>query len=100
MVWEHSADTYTPPCVTSCPVTRPCSTLSPVDRGPPGSSVHGVFQARVLDWPATSYSSGSSWPRDGTHVSQVSCIDRRILHDTQHLRSPVSKRDSQWEAAV
>ena len=37
--------------------------------GPPGSSVHGILQARVLEWDAISFSRGSSWPRDGTHVS-------------------------------
>ena len=37
----------------------------------PGSSVHGIFQAIVLEWIAISFSRGSSWPRDRT---QVSCI--------------------------
>ena len=37
----------------------------------PGSSVYGIFQARVLEWVAISFSRGSSWPRDRT---QVSCI--------------------------
>ena len=40
----------------------------------PGSSVHGIFQARVLEWVAISFSRGSSWPRDQT---QVSCIAGR-----------------------
>ena len=40
----------------------------------PGISIHGIFQARILEWVATSYSKGSSRPRDGTHVSCVSCI--------------------------
>ena len=44
---------------------------------PPGSSVHGVFQARILEWVAVSYSRGSS--RDQTCVSCVSSISRRIL---------------------
>ena len=35
----------------------------------PGSSVHGVFQARILEWIAISFSRGSSWPRDWTWVS-------------------------------
>ena len=42
----------------------------------PGSSVHGVFQARVLDWVAISCSRGSSWPRDRTQVSSIA--DRRF----------------------
>ena len=37
----------------------------------PGLSVHGIFQARVLEWVAISFSRGSSWPRNWT---QVSCI--------------------------
>ena len=36
----------------------------PVDCGPPGSSVHGIFQARMLEWDAISFSGGSSWTRD------------------------------------
>ena len=43
----------------------------------PGSSVHGVFQARILDWVAISFSRGSFQPRDKTHIS---CIGRQILY--------------------
>ena len=42
----------------------------PVGRGPPGSSVHGIPQARVLAWVAISYSRASSRPRDQTHLSR------------------------------
>ena len=46
-------------------VAQSCPTLSdPMDCSPPGSSVHGVFQARVLEWGAISFSRGSSPPRD------------------------------------
>ena len=45
-----------------------------MDYSPPGSSVHGILQARVLEWGAISFSRGSSRPRDGT---QVSCIAGR-----------------------
>ena len=41
---------------------------------PPGSSVHGIFQARILEWVAMPSSKGSSWPRDRTHVSCVSSV--------------------------
>ena len=41
----------------------------PVDCSPPGSSVHGISQARIQEWVAISFSRGSSWPRDPTHVS-------------------------------
>ena len=42
------------------------------------SSVHGISQARILEWVAISYSKGSSQPRSQTHVSFVSCIGRQI----------------------
>ena len=45
-----------------------------VDCSPPGSSVHGILQARILEWVAVSFSRGSSRPRDRT---QVSCIGGR-----------------------
>ena len=43
-----------------------------------GSSVDGIFQTRILEWVAISYSRGSSWPRDRTHISRVSCISSWI----------------------
>ena len=53
-------------------VAQLCLTLcDPMDRSPPGSSIHGIFQARVLEWGAISFSSGSSQPRDQTRVSRV-----------------------------
>ena len=42
----------------------------------PGSSVHGIFQASILEWVAISFSRGTSWPRDG---SWVSCTAGRII---------------------
>ena len=57
--------------VQSCPTV--CDAM---DCSLPGSSVHGIFQAIVLEWIAISFSSKSSWPRDGT---QVSCtVDRHF----------------------
>ena len=38
--------------------------FDPVDRSLPGSSIHGILQARILEWVAISFSRGSSWPRD------------------------------------
>ena len=49
---------------------------NPVDCSPPGSSVHGIFQARILEWVAISSSRGSSQPRDQTWVS---CIAGRFF---------------------
>ena len=51
-----------------------------MDCSPPGSSVHGILQARVLEWVAISYSRGSSQPRDETHVACVSYIGRWIFY--------------------
>ena len=45
--------------------------VTPMDYSLPGSSVHGIFQARVLEWVAISFSRGSSQPRDWTHVSHI-----------------------------
>ena len=53
-------------------VAQSCPTFcDPMDCNLPGSSVHGVSQARILEWVAISFSRGSSWLRDQT---QVSCI--------------------------
>ena len=63
------------PCCTkslqSCPT--PCD---PMDCSPPGSSVHGIVQAGILEWVAIFFSRGSSWPRDWSHVS---CIAGRFF---------------------
>ena len=51
-------------------VTQSCPTLcDPIDCSRLGSSVHGILQARILEWVAISFSRGSSWPRDWTQVS-------------------------------
>ena len=56
-------------------VAQSCPTLcDPIDWGLPGSSIHGILQARILEWVAISFSRGSSGPRDHT---QVSCIGSR-----------------------
>ena len=56
-----------------------CLTLcDPMDCSLPGSSVHGILQARILEWVAISSSRGSSWPRDQTCVSCSSCSGRQV----------------------
>ena len=53
-------------------VAQLCPTLyDPLGYSLPGSSVHGIFQARVLEWVAISFSRGSSQPRDWTQVSHI-----------------------------
>ena len=60
-----------------CEVAQSCPTLCDlVDCSLPGSSVHGIFQARVLEWAATSFSRRSSPPRDRTRVSRI--VGRRF----------------------
>ena len=53
-------------------VTQSCPTLcDPMDCSLPGSSIHGIFQVRVLKWVSISFSRGSSRPRDQTQVSHI-----------------------------
>ena len=57
-----------------------CPTLhDPMGCSPPGSSDHGILQARILEWVAMPSSRGSSWPRDQTQVSCSSCIAGEFL---------------------
>ena len=51
--------------------------LLPIFCNPPGSSVHRISHARILEWAVIPFSRGSSWPKDWTHVS---CIGRLILY--------------------
>ena len=58
-------------------VTESCPTLcDPMDCSPPGSSIRGIFQARILEWVAISFSRRSSQPRNQTRVS---CISGRFF---------------------
>ena len=54
-------------CLLACALSP--TLFDPMDCRPPGSSVHGIFQAGILKWVAISYFRGSSWPRDQTQVS-------------------------------
>ena len=56
----------------------------PMDCSLPGSSVHGISQARILEWVAISSSRGSTRPKDQTRIS---CIGRQILYLVSHLGS-------------
>ena len=73
-------------CVCVCSVVQFCPSLcDPVDCSLTGSSVHGSYQAGLLEWVAMPSSTGSSWPRDQTCVS---CTDRHVLYHSHHLGSP------------
>ena len=53
-------------------VAQSCPTLyDPMDCSPPGSAIHGILQASVLEWVAIPFSRGSSQPRDQTQVSRI-----------------------------
>ena len=68
-------------------VTLLCLPLcNPMDCSLPGSSIHGIFQARVLEWLAISFSRGSSQPRDQIYIS---CISRRILYHWATPETPL-----------
>ena len=75
----------------SAKLLQSCPTLcNSMDCSLPGSNVHGILQARVLEWVAMPSSRGSFLPRDRTCMSYVSCIGRQVLH---HLVPP-------WEALL
>ena len=64
----------------SCPT--PCD---PMDCSPPGSSVHEIFQARILEWAAISFSRWSSQPRDQTQVSRTAGLSPQFLFTPSSL---------------
>ena len=67
--------------VLMCSDAQSCPVLcDAVDCSQPGSSVHGILQARILKRAAISSSRGSSQPRDWTCVSYISCTGRQILY--------------------
>ena len=66
-------------------VTQSFPTLcDPMDCSLPGSLVHGILQARMLEWVSVPFSRGSSWPRDRTQVSR---FGRWVLYHQHHLGS-------------
>ena len=98
-------------CISSdgCPVTqRACLTLyDPIDCSPPTSSVHGILQARTLEWVSVPFSRGSSQPREPVspavptlaaffttepsgkpNIYLFGCVRSQLLHSMQDLSSP------------
>ena len=79
--------------------------FDPMDCSPPGSSVHGILQAIILEWITTSLSRGSSQPRNRTCISYVSCIGKQVLHhecqswDKSKYLAPTTKQVIQFEKA-
>ena len=79
--WEAPTNKDWLPLVVLCSVAELCLILcKPMNCNPPDSSVHGIFQAKILEWVAISYSRGSSWPWDWTQLSYISCTGRQILN--------------------
>ena len=61
--------------------------FNPMDCGPPGSTVHGISQAGMLEWVAISFSKGSSWPRDWTAFQADSLLlnHQGFLYNKNHV---------------
>ena len=81
-------------------VMQSCLTLcDPVDHRPPGFSVHGILQAKILEWVAISFSRGSSQPRDQTWVS---CVAGRFFTtwDTREPWSLVEEWAGPWRELI
>ena len=75
--WVAAAAKSLHTCLTLC---------DPIDGSPPGSSVPGIPQARILEWVAISFFRGSSRPRDRTQVSQIAgrCFTVWATRETQY----------------
>ena len=84
--WRTARLSSSPECVCVCVCVCVCATQScltlcdPMDCRLPGSSVHGIFQARILEWDAISSSRGSSRLKDWICISCISCLGRWILY--------------------
>jgi len=76
--------------VVLCSVTLVVSySLRPMDCSPPGSSVCGILQARILEWVAMPSSRGSSQPRNRTHISSISCIAGSFFTHQATCEAPI-----------
>ena len=95
VAWRITCCSYGIVCLCAKSL-QSCPTLwDPMDCSPPGSSVHGILQARILEWVAIPFSRGSSWSRDWNCISCGFCIVGRFFtaeppgkpwyHTTQQL---------------
>ena len=75
-------------CVCVCVlVAQSCLTLcNTMDCSPPGSSVHGILQAGILEWVAIPFSRGSPQPREGSNPGLLH--SRQIVDRRSHQESP------------
>ena len=88
--WCHPIISFSVVPFSSHLQSFPASGSFPVSRlfGSPGSFVHGIFQARILEWVVLSYSRESSWLRHPAHVSCVPCVGRQIFLLLAYLGIP------------
>ena len=84
-------------CVCVCVLSHVWLFCDPMDCNPPGSSVHGILLARILEWVAISSFRGTSPPRNPTSISYISCIDSWVLYHYHHLRS-FPKMKTKWKS--
>ena len=83
--------------------TALCNTM---DHSLPGASVHGIFQARILQWVAISFSGGSSQPRAWIYISCISCIGKQILYHwatgeaNMHMRNLIFFKFIFWLCSI
>ena len=85
--WSHiwGGCVHAPSCLTLC---------DPMDCSPPGSSVHGIFQGRILEWIAIASSMGSSWPQElNSHLL-------RLLHWQWILYPRPSGKSLSWVSLI
>ena len=79
---------YPFPYLSICVVAKLCLPLcDPLNCSLPGSPVHAIIQARILEWVAISSSRGSSWSKDWTYIS---CIGMQVLHQWATSEAPKS----------
>ena len=87
--------------VHMCSLSKSGGTLCyPMEYSLPGFSVHGIFQARILEWVAISFSKRFSRPKDQTCIFSVSCIGRWVLYHWstwEVLWVPVLSKFSNWD---
>ena len=91
LVWtiERPPDSSGDKVTSESEVAQSCPTLcDPMDCSLPGFSVHGIFQARVLEWVAISFSRGYSWPRGWTQVSHIAGRRFTVWAIREASRSP------------
>ena len=89
--WKHWSHSSHGKHVCMLSGFSPVWLCDPVDRSPPGSSVHGILQARILEWVVMPSSGGSSWLRDQTHIPYVSCVGRWILYHWATWKAVIAK---------